>query len=272
MPDTSKLPAIYLPHGGGPWHVMEDAFGDGAGHERLRAWLASLGEAYKRKAKALLIVSAHWEERLPTLHFGAKPGMLYDYGGFPDFTYSLSWPAAGSPDLAARAEELLKKAGIESACETERGYDHGTFVPMMVAFPEASIPVAQLSLIEGLDPERHFELGRALEPLREEGVLILGSGMSYHNMRGFFSGGPAVAESSRRFDDWLAEVVAVEDPEKRRAALVDWRNAPSALDCHPRSEHLVPLFVIAGAAGSDPGRRDYSSSLMGARISSHVFG
>jgi aromatic ring-opening dioxygenase catalytic subunit (LigB family) len=272
MSDTKKLPVVYLPHGGGPWHVMEDAFGDGAGHERLRSWLVSLGEAYKGSIKALLVISAHWEERLPTLHFGAKPGMLYDYGGLPDFTYRLSWPAPGSPELAARAEGLLKAAGIPSARETERGYDHGTFVPMMVAFPEAEIPVAQLSLIEGLDPERHFELGRALESLREEGVLILGSGMSYHNMRGFFSGGPAVADSSRRFDDWLAETVATPDPEKRKRALVDWRSAPAALECHPRSEHLVPLFVIAGAAGGDPGRRDYSSSLMGARISSQVFG
>ena len=272
MADAKKLPAIYLPHGGGPWNVMEDAFGDGPGHERLRSYLVSLGEAYKDRIEAILVISAHWEEPVPTLHFGAKPGMLYDYGGFPDFTYHLSWPAPGSPEVAARARNLLEAAGIPTAKESERGYDHGTFVPMMVAFPEAKIPVAQLSLVEGLDPGRHFEVGRALESLRSEGVLIVGSGMSYHNMRGFFSGGPAVADASRRFDDWLAEAVAVEDPEERRRSLELWRRAPAAADCHPRSEHLVPLFVVAGAAGGDRGRRDFSSSLIGARISSHVFG
>lgn len=272
MAGTSRLPVIYLPHGGGPWNVMKDAFGDQAGHERLRSWLTSIGDTYKRSIKAILVVSAHWEEPVATLHFGAKPGMLYDYGGFPDFTYRITWPAPGAPEIAARAAALIKAAGIEVGREEARGYDHGTFVPLMVAFPEASIPVAQLSLIAGLDPAAHFELGRALEPLREEGVLIIGSGMSYHNMRGLMTGGPQVAASSAAFDDWLAGAVAIADPEERKRALAGWRDAPSALDCHPRSEHLVPLFVAAGAAGGDAGRVDFASTLMGARISGHVFG
>jgi aromatic ring-opening dioxygenase catalytic subunit (LigB family) len=272
MPNTTKLPVIYLPHGGGPWNVMKDAFGDQAGYDRLAAWLVALGEKYGPSTKSILAVSAHWEEDRPTLHYGAKPGMLYDYGGFPDFTYRLSWPAPGSPELAERAAALLEAAGIGTGRETERGYDHGSFVPLMVAFPEAKIPVAQLSLVAGLDPAAHYAIGRALEPLRGEGVLILCSGMSYHNMRGFASGDPRFASSSRLFDDWLAEAVAIEDPEERREALVGWRKAPAALDCHPRSEHLVPLFVAAGAAGADRGRRDYSSNLMGVSVSSHVFG
>jgi aromatic ring-opening dioxygenase catalytic subunit (LigB family) len=272
MADQNKLPVLYLPHGGGPWHVMKDAFGDQAGYDRLAAWLAGMGEAFKKRIKSILVISAHWEEPKPTLHFGARPGMLYDYGGFPDFTYSLSWPAPGDPGLAARAEELLKRGGFETGREESRGYDHGTFVPFMVAFPEAKIPVAQLSLIAGLDPAAHFAAGRALEALREEGVLIIGSGMSYHNMRGFMSKDPRVAEDSRLFDEWLAQAVAIPDPEARRRSLVEWRKAPAAQSCHPRSEHLVPLFVIAGAAGSDSGRRDYSSELMGVRISSHQFG
>jgi aromatic ring-opening dioxygenase catalytic subunit (LigB family) len=272
MTKENKLPAIYLPHGGGPWNVMEDAFGDRSGYDRLRAWLVALGKEYAPKIKALLVVSAHWEERTPTLHFGSAPGMLYDYGGFPDFTYSLKWPAPGNPELAARAEGLLKAAGFEVKREEDRGYDHGTFVPLMVAFPEAKIPVAQLSLMSSLDPAAHFAVGRALEPLREEGVLIVGSGMSYHNMRGFFEGGRATVEASRRFDDWLAETVAIADPEKRRDALVAWRKAPGGLESHPRSEHLVPLFVVAGAAGADGGRRDYGGDLMGVKVSSHVFG
>ncbi len=272
MGDIRKLPVVYLPHGGGPWHVMKDAFGEGSGYGRLEEYLVGFGKRYENETKAILVISAHWEERRPTVHFGARPGMLYDYGGFPEHTYHISWPAPGDPTLAAKVEGLLGSAGIETARESERGYDHGAFVPLMVAFPDAKLPVAQLSLIAGLDPAAHFAMGQALESLRSEGVLIIASGMSYHNMGGFMSGDPRVAGISKRFDDWLAQAVSIEDPEKRRQALVDWRKAPGALDCHPRSEHLVPLFVAAGAAGKDPGRRDYASGLLGVSVSSHLFG
>jgi aromatic ring-opening dioxygenase catalytic subunit (LigB family) len=251
---------------------MMEEFGEGSGYVELAAWLKDMGAKHHGRIKSILAISAHWEEKRPTVHFGAKPGMLYDYGGFPEHTYRLSWPAPGDPALAGRVEGLLEGAGIRTAREEGRGYDHGTFVPLMVAFPEADIPVAQLSLVTGLDPATHFAIGEALEPLRDEGVLIIGSGMSYHNMRGFMSGDPRIHEDSRRFDDWLAEAVALEDPEKRRAALVAWEKAPSARECHPRSEHLVPLFVVAGAAGRDPGRRVYSGELLGVRVSGHAFG
>ncbi|MGA2547634.1 MAG: class III extradiol ring-cleavage dioxygenase [Rectinemataceae bacterium] len=272
MDKAKKLPVIYIPHGGGPWHVMKDSFGDGSGYEGLEAYLRGLGAEFKDKIESILVISAHWEEARPTLHFGKSPGMLYDYGGFPDYTYKIVWPAPGDPGLAGRAASLLASAGIVTGREEERGYDHGTFVPMMLSFPEAKLPVAQLSLVKGLDPELHFEVGKALEPLREEGVLIIGSGMSYHNMRGFMSGDPRVMAVSRLFDDWLAETVAIADPEERRKRLVDWKRAPGGLECHPRSEHLVPLFVMAGAAGADHGRRDYSAELMGVQVSSHRFG
>ncbi len=272
MSGTQRLPVIYIPHGGGPWNVMEDSFDGRSGYEGLRDYLAGLGKRYRDRTAAILSISAHWEEPKPAVHFGARPGMLYDYGGFPDFTYGIEYPAPGDPKVAARIEGLLAEAGIASKRETERGFDHGTFVPLMVAFSEASLPVAQLSLIAGLDPAAHFALGRALEALRSEGVLIIGSGLSYHNMRGFMSRDPRVKASSRLFDDWLAEKVALADPEKRRSALVDWRSAPGALECHPRSEHLVPLFIAAGAAGSDLGRRDYGAELMGVSVSSHIFG
>jgi aromatic ring-opening dioxygenase catalytic subunit (LigB family) len=251
---------------------MKEPMGDADDYERLAAWLRKLGGRYKNRIKALLVVSAHWEEAAPTVHFGGKPGLLYDYGGFPDYTYKLSWPAPGAPEVAARVEELLRSAGFETRREEKRGYDHGLFVPLMVAFPEAKVPVAQLSLVRGLDPSTHFAMGRALEPLRDEGILIVGSGMSYHNMRGFMSGDPRIGETSRRFDDWLAETVALTDPDKRREALIGWQRAPGGLECHPRSEHLVPLFIAAGAGGSDKGRFEYHDELMGVRISSHVFG
>jgi aromatic ring-opening dioxygenase catalytic subunit (LigB family) len=271
-----KIPAIYIPHGGGPWNVMKESFGGAGGartgYQGLKDYLEALGKRFRDEIKSLLVISAHWEEALPTLHFGSKPGMLYDYGGFPDYTYAITWPAPGDPALAARAAALLSEAGIASAREEARGYDHGTFVPMMVAFPAASIPVAQLSLVGGLDPATHFAVGAALESLRSEGVMIIGSGMSYHNMRHFMSGDPRVMATSKIFDDWLAESVALADPEERKKRLVDWKKAPGALECHPRSEHLAPLFVVAGAAGADLGRRDYGAELMGVTVSSHVFG
>jgi aromatic ring-opening dioxygenase catalytic subunit (LigB family) len=272
MKESVKLPVFYIPHGGGPWNVMEESFGGSTGYGALKEYLVELGNRYREKAKALLVISAHWEEPKPAIHFGAAPGMLYDYGGFPDFTYRLKWPAPGHPELAARIEGLLAAAGFSTTRESGRGYDHGTFVPLMVAFPEARLPVAQVSLVNGLDPAVHFALGQALEPLRSEKVLIIGSGMSYHNMRGFMSSDPRVGQISKRFDDWLAEAVAIEDLELRREALVGWRMAPGALECHPRSEHLVPLFVAAGAAGSDGGRREYAKALLGVSVSSHIFG
>jgi len=272
MDPTQRLPVHYIPHGGGPWPVMKDSFVDASGYDRLEAWLRDFGTKSAERSRAILVISAHWEESRPTVHFGGKPGMLYDYGGFPEATYHLQWPAPGNPVLAARVEELLSAAGIKSAREEKRGYDHGTFVPLMVAFPEPTLPVAQLSLVKGLDPVTHFDIGRALEPLRDEGVLIVGSGMSYHNMRGFFSGDRRATEDSRRFDDWLAEAVSIEDPGMRREALVNWSAAPGALESHPRSEHLVPLFVVAGAAGADAGRRSFHGDMMGVAVSGHVFG
>jgi aromatic ring-opening dioxygenase catalytic subunit (LigB family) len=251
---------------------MKEAFGDPEPFNRLEAWLTDVGRRYHDKIKAILVISAHWEERQPTVHFGAAPGMLYDYGGFPEFTYRLKWPAPGAPDLAVRVDQLLRTAGFDPGREEARGYDHGTFVPLMVAFPKADIPVAQLSLVRGLDPGVHLRLGRALEPLRDEGVLIVASGMSYHNMRGFGSQDPRVAQTARQFDDWLNRTVADPDPETRNHHLENWTSAPGALESHPRSEHLVPLFVAAGAAGGDLGRVDYSSDLMGVPISGHIFG
>jgi aromatic ring-opening dioxygenase catalytic subunit (LigB family) len=271
MSGPVRLPVIYLPHGGGPWNVMEDA-GDAAGYRKLTAYLRGLKERFGRETKALLVISAHWEEQVPAVHFGSRPGMLYDYYGFPEHTYAVSWPAPGAPGVAARAEDLLRAAGFQTTREEARGYDHGLFVPCMVAFPEADLPVAQVSMVGTLDPAVHFGIGAALAPLREEGVLILGSGMSYHNLRSLLTGDPRKGPVSRKFDDWLAEAVTLPDPGERKQRLIQWRQAPGALDCHPRSDHLVPLFVAAGAAGADPGRVDYSGTLLGATVSGHLFG
>jgi aromatic ring-opening dioxygenase catalytic subunit (LigB family) len=195
--------------------------------------------------------------------------MLYDYYGFPPSTYQVSWPAPGEPTLAARVRGLLGAARIDSAENASRGFDHGTFVPLKLAFPAADVPTVQLSLVSGLDPERHLAIGRALVPLRDEGVVIVGSGMSYHNMRGFGSG--SARPASEAFDAWLCNAATVE-PEARAQALTRWASAPSARACHPREEHLLPLMVIAGAAGSDRGRTTYSGSITGLKLSAFHYG
>jgi aromatic ring-opening dioxygenase catalytic subunit (LigB family) len=267
---AERLPAYYIPHGGGPWPFMMEDFGGRAAWEPLIRHLEEIGELARKRAKSLLVVSAHWEEPVPTVHFGRAPGMLYDYYGFPEHTYHLSWPAPGAPDVARRVDELLRGAGFATGREEERGYDHGTFVPMLVALPEAKIPVAQLSLVAGLDPATHLAVGRALAPLRDEGVLIIGSGFSYHNLRMF--GNPGSGPVSRRFDEWLRAAAEARDPEERARRLVDWESAPEARACHPRSEHLVPIFIAAGAGGTEPGRCVFSGTVMGVTTSSFAFG
>lgn len=266
---NDRQPVVFLPHGGGPWPWMNpDAFGPGA-MEPLRRYLAALPGKLSRPPRAILMVSAHWEEPVPTVMTSAKPPMLFDYYGFPPETYQISWPAPGEPALAARVRELLGRAGFDSAANAERGYDHGTFVPMAVAWPKAEVPTVQLSLIAGLDPAQHVALGRALAPLRDEGVLIVASGMSYHNMRGF--GSARGAQDSELFDAWLAETVQ-QPAAQRDARLAQWSSAPAGRACHPREEHLLPLMVAAGAAGDDVGSVPFTDRVLGTRVSAVHFG
>ena len=266
---SDRMPVVYVPHGGGPWPFVDIGFGDPADWDRLRAYLVELRGVTAERPRALLVISAHWEERVPTVMTAQRPPMLYDYYGFPPASYEITWPAPGEPALAGRVRELLSNAGIESAEDASRGFDHGTFVPLKLTYPEADVPCLQLSLRRGLDPAEHLAIGRALRPLRDEGVLIVGSGMSFHNMRGFGSSGGRAA--SIAFDEWLRETVAL-DPTDRDARLARWEEAPSARACHPREEHLLPLMVIAGAAGDDRGRVPYSDVLMGTRVSAAHFG
>jgi aromatic ring-opening dioxygenase catalytic subunit (LigB family) len=272
MNDSEKLPAYFVPHGGGPWHVMDDAFGDPEGYGKLKKYLEDLGKKYKDRINAVLVISGHWEEPVPTIYSSESPALFYDYYGFPEFTYKLQWPAKGDAGLALQVEKLLKTSGFRTDMDDKRGYDHGTFVPMMVAFPDVNVPVVQLSLIKGLNPQTHIKMGKALEPLRKEGVLIIGSGMSYHNMQGFMSESLTGASASKQFDEWLTRSVEKNNAIKRNELLVNWEKAPKARESHPRSEHLAPLFVIAGAAGDDTAIRDYSGLLMSINISGYKFG
>jgi aromatic ring-opening dioxygenase catalytic subunit (LigB family) len=218
--------------------------------------------------KALVVVSGHWEEPAFTASAAAAPELIYDYSGFPEHTYRLSWPAPGDPALAARVAALLEAAGLPSATSQTRGFDHGVFVPLKVAFPGARIPVVSLSLASSLDPALHLAAGRALAPLRDEGVPIVASGMSFHNLRGYFR--PETKERARAFDAWLTQAAESHAPE-RSALLTGWREAPFANYAHPREEHLIPLMVAAGAGGEAPGKRIFADEPMGAAISAYRF-
>jgi aromatic ring-opening dioxygenase catalytic subunit (LigB family) len=265
----TRLPVAFVPHGGGPWPFVELGFGQKHEHDQLATYLKSVPALTRTKPKALLVVSAHWEEAVPTVMTSARPPMLYDYYGFPPESYRITWPAPGEPKLAARVRDLLSSAGIASAEDAARGFDHGTFVPLKLSYPNADIPTVQLSLKKGLDPKEHLAMGRALAPLRDEGVFIIGSGMTYHNMRGFFSGG--AEPQAEAFDAWLREAMVL-DPNARDQRLLDWTKAPSARAVHPREEHLLPLMVIAGAAGNDRGSVDYNGTFAGLRLSGYSFG
>ena len=268
MNERSRMPVAYLPHGGGPWPFVDLGLPKRE-LDALAGYLRSLRSLPKTKPSALLVVSAHWEATVPTVMTSTRPPMLYDYYGFPPKSYEFVWPAPGKPELAQRVQALLEQAGIASATDPDRGFDHGTFIPLMLTYPDADVPTVQLSLKTGLDPAEHLAIGRALAPLRDEGVFILGSGLSFHNMRAFRS--PHAQEPAEAFDAWLGDAVT-RDPDARDRALVAWADAPSARFAHPREEHLLPLMVVAGAAGEDRGTVAWSDTFMGARISAHHFG
>ena len=263
----ARAPALYLPHGGGPCFFMDWTMGPADTWARMRGWLEQMGQSLEG-VEAIAVVSAHWEAPNVTVQTKSKPGLLFDYSGFPPHTYQLTWPAPGAPDHAARALELLKAAGIASAADATRDFDHGVFVPLKVALPKAQIPTFQISLVRGLDPAAHLAIGRALAPLRDEGVMILGSGMSFHNMRAFMR--PDALPASQTFDAWLSTATA--DPATRGAALTDWAQAPQARYCHPREEHLMPLMVVAGAAEGEAGETVFRDQVMGVAVSATAFG
>ena len=237
----AKLPTYFISHGGGPWPWLPNMRQMLA---TLETSLAQMPEEIGEVPKAILMVSGHWEETDFAVMSSPAPGMLYDYGGFPPETYQIKYPAPGAPELAARTAELLKSAGLPTHLDPKRGFDHGTFAPAYVMYPKAEMPIFQVSLQHGYDPEAHFALGRALAPLREEGVLIVGSGLSYHNLRLF---GPSGRAPSAEFDAWLSVAMAKTGADRTKA-LMAWDKAPSARICHPQEDHLVPLFAALGAA------------------------
>ena len=258
------LPSFYVPHGGGPCFFMEDPHGTWTG---MAGFLRALPETLAARPQAILIVSGHWETRGFALTGADRPPLVFDYYGFPPHTYQLRYDAPGAPALAASVAARLRDAGFAADVDPARGWDHGVFVPLKVVYPEAQIPVVELSLDRGLEAATHLRLGQALAPLRGEGVLIMGAGMSVHNLRAL--GDPRMTAPATAFDEWL-NTAATSPADQRTRMLAQWQDAPNARLCHPRHEHLLPLMVAAGASGST-GTRIFHENVLGTPIAGFRF-
>lgn len=242
-PDRSVL---FLSHGGGPLPLLGDE-----AHEEMVACLEEIATRLERPS-AILVVSAHWEESIPTITSAGNPPLIYDYYGFPEESYAITYPCPGAPLLAARIHEMLGDAGIESKLDDRRGFDHGLFVPLKIMYPDADIPSVQLSLASNLDPTLHLHMGRALRELSEDNLLVIGSGFSFHNMKAFFAPETEQAKAmNESFENWLLSTCSdtAIDEKARERRLAAWKEAPGAGFCHPREEHLLPLHVCYGLAG-----------------------
>jgi aromatic ring-opening dioxygenase catalytic subunit (LigB family) len=239
----SRLPTLFIPHGGGPCFFMNwdppDTW------HRMAGYLQRVPDDVGARPRALVVISGHWEEKVVTIQNNPAPPLLYDYYGFPESTYQITFPAPGSSEIAARISELLKAEGIECQYDHARGFDHGVFIPLKVAYPKADVPIVQVSLLAGMDPAEHIRFGQALAPLRDDGILIIGSGMSYHNMRTFksnmrSSNGGVPDQGSQRFGDWLEQVLTLATPKDRMLIL-------ERSICFPCTSLSVRRVTIRGA-------------------------
>ena len=211
---------------------------------RLRAIAATTA-----RPEAIIVVSAHWEEAAATITGSERPAIVYDYYGFPPASYEIQYPAPGHPGLAGRLRACLHANGVAAGLDAERGFDHGLFVPLKIMYPEADIPCIQLSLLGSLDPAAHLALGAAMSEMRRDGVTVIGSGFSFHNLKAFFSPGESRPdEKNEAFERWLIETCSDPDLDEaeRTRRLLRWEEAPHARYCHPREEHLLPLHVCYG--------------------------
>ena len=256
----NKAQIVYFSHGGGPLPILGDA-----SHKAMVDFMTRL-PSQLTKPDAILVISAHWEETAATLLGAQNPSMFYDYYGFPDEAYEITYPAPGSPELANRIAGILKENNIPTRIDPQRGFDHGLFIPLKLMYPEADIPSLQLSLLRGLNPAAHIALGKALRKLINENILVIGSGFSFHNLRAFTwqeSSPPDLANDT--FQDWLIEVCTGPIPQsERERRLIEWEIAPSARYCHPREEHLLPLHVCLGMADK-PASLIFDDQILGKR-------
>ena len=256
----NKAQIVYFSHGGGPLPILGDA-----SHKAMINFMTQLPSRL-RKPDAILVISAHWEERTATLLSAHTPPMFYDYYGFPDEAYDITYPAPGSPELANRIAGLLLKNKISARLDPERGFDHGLFIPLKLMYPQADIPSLQLSLLRGLNPAAHIALGKALRELMVENILVIGSGFSFHNMRAFsWQGMNTPDPANDAFQNWLIEGCTGPISQSEREQLfIEWQKAPSARYCHPREEHLLPLHVCLGMADK-PASTIFDDYILGKR-------
>jgi len=257
---VSSAQIVYFSHGGGPLPLLGDA-----GHQAMIEFMKKLPSRLN-KPEAILVISAHWEESVATLLGAPAPEMFYDYYGFQKEAYEIIYPAPGSPALAEGIRRILNENGIGAQIDRQRGFDHGLFIPLSLMYPEATIPAIQLSLISGLDPSAHIELGKSLRKLRSENILVIGSGFSFHNMRAFsWEGNKAPDRANDNFQNWLIDLcVHTLAQEDREQQFVNWELAPDARYCHPREEHLLPLHVCSGMA-ENPAQLIFDDYIMGKR-------
>jgi len=251
----TKQPTLFISHGA-PSLVLD---GSNA-HKFLKELASDLP-----RPRAILCASAHFMSEVPTVSTDENPTTIYDFGGFPEEMYRITYPAPGAPDVAERAAELIERAGLPVKRLPKRGFDHGTWVPLKLVYPNADIPVAQLSIQPHMGPDHHLRVGAALRQLRDEGVLIIGSGGITHNLEAFFRGGFApdspIPEWVSSFADWVSAAVEA----GRIDDLVGYRAvAPHAVQNHPEDDHLLPMFVAIGASMPKPsGRRMHKSNSHG---------
>jgi aromatic ring-opening dioxygenase catalytic subunit (LigB family) len=264
---SMRFPVFFVSHGGGPWpwvDGMKEMFA------RTAREFAALPARLPGKPKAVLVITGHWEAPEFSVSTAQRPPMDYDYSGFPEHTYHLQYPAPGSPELAHHVRELLALAGISSLEDPQRGFDHGTFVPLSLMYPQADVPVVLLSLKSSYDAAEHVRAGEAIARLRDEEVLIMGSGLTYHNMAGF--GRASSTAPAQAFEDYLHRAIGQPDAATRNQMLVAWESAPAARLAHPREDHLLPLMVVAGAAQADRGERIFVDHVMQVPMASYQFG
>jgi 4,5-DOPA dioxygenase extradiol len=258
--DPKHAQMVYFSHGGGPLPILGDP-----GHQAMIEFMTAL-PAQLTRPDLILVISAHWEESAATLMSAANPPMFYDYYGFPDEAYTITYPAPGSPEDANRISALLHEHGVPTRIDPQRGFDHGLFIPLKLMYPQADIPCLQLSLLRGLNPAAHIALGKALRALENENILVVGSGFSFHNLRAFsWQGTEAPDPANDAFQDWLIETCTSPMPEaEREQRLLEWEKAPSARYCHPREEHLLPLHVCQGMADK-PAKLIFDDKILGKR-------
>lgn len=242
---SSHPRVLYISHGGGPLPLLGDP-----NHQEMVDNLRAIATQIP-KPTAIIIISAHWEATQPTITRGTNPPLIYDYFGFPEESYKITYPAPGSPHLADTISTLFEKNTIEAVLTEKRGFDHGVFVPLKIMYPAADIPCVQVSLVKGLDAKTHIELGKALSQLADETILVIGSGFSFHNMNAFrVPATPETQAMNTAFEQWLIDTCSNSDLDEheRTNRLINWEKAPSARYCHPREEHLLPLHVCYGVA------------------------